>query len=81
MRLVVDLHHVFHRKLGVALGGGEPLVAKHLLNGAQVGAFFQHVCAKGVTQGMGMDIGRKSFGDGNFLMMRPTLRVVRRPPR
>jgi hypothetical protein len=51
------------------------------LNGAQVGAFFQHVRAEGVAQRVRMDLGGKAFGDGNFLDDAPTLRVVSRPPR
>ena len=49
MGLVVDLKHVSDGELGVALGGGKALVAKHLLNGTQVGAFFQQVSSEGVA--------------------------------
>jgi len=39
MRLVVNVEHMLHRQLGVALGSGEALVAEQFLNGPQVGAF------------------------------------------
>ena len=67
MRLIVHLQHVFHRQLRVALRGRETFVAEQFLNGAQVGAFFQHVRAEGMAQGVRMHVGRKAFGDGNFL--------------
>jgi len=38
---VVDLGELGGGELGVALGGGEALVAEQLLDGAEVGAFFQ----------------------------------------
>ena len=66
MRLIVDLQHVLHGELRVALGGREALVAEEFLNGAQVCAFFQHVRAEGVAQSVRMHIGRKAFGDGDF---------------
>ena len=43
MGLVVHLEHVLDGELGVALGGGEALVAEHLLDGAQVRALGQQV--------------------------------------
>ena len=67
MSLIVDLHHVLHGKLGIALGGGKAFVAEHLLNGTKVGAFLQHVSAEGMTQGVRMDIRRKAFRDRDFL--------------
>jgi hypothetical protein len=67
MGLIVHMEHVFDGELGVALRGGEALVAEHLLDGAQVSTFLEHVGAEGVAQGVGMDIGGKSFGDGNLL--------------
>jgi len=57
MGLVVDLEHVFDGELRVALSGGEPLVPQHLLYGAQVGAFLQHVSSKSVAQRVRVDIG------------------------
>src|SRR5205823_12330510 len=47
MRVIVNLHDVLHRELRVALRGREALMSKHLLNGAQVCAFFKQVCAEG----------------------------------
>ena len=58
MSLIVDLQNVLHRKLRVALGRGQALVAEQFLDSSQVGAFFQHVRAKGVAQGVRMNIGR-----------------------
>jgi hypothetical protein len=46
MGLVVNLEHVLDGELGVALSRGEAFVAKHLLNSAQVGAFFEHVSSE-----------------------------------
>jgi hypothetical protein len=67
MRLVVDLQHMLHRKLRVALRGGQALVAEQLLNGAQVGAFFQHVRAESMAQRVRMHVRRKSLRDRNLL--------------
>ena len=67
MRLIVNLQHVLHRELRVALRGRQALVAEQLLNGAQVGAFFQHVRTESVAQRVRMNVRRKPFGDGNFL--------------
>jgi len=61
MRLVVNLKHVLHGKLSVALGRRKPLVAKHFLNGAQVGALLKHVRAESVTQSVRMHVRRQSF--------------------
>lgn len=58
MRAVIHLHHVLHRKLRVALGGGEALMAEKFLNGAQIGALLEHVCAEGMAQGVWMDVRR-----------------------
>ena len=58
MGLVVNVEHVLDGKLGIALGGGKALVAQHLLNGAQVGAFLQHVGSKGVAQCMRVNVRR-----------------------
>ena len=58
MRLIVDVHYVLDRKLGVALRGREALVTEQFLDGAQVRSFFQHVRAEGVTQSVGMDFRR-----------------------
>src|SRR6266568_740515 len=53
--LVVDLHQPVDADVGIFLGGGERGVAEQLLNGAQVGAAFQHVGGKGMPQGMRRD--------------------------
>src|SRR5271165_6743670 len=50
MGAVVHLHHVLDRKLRIALRSGKPLVAEHLLDGAQVSALLQHVGAERMTQ-------------------------------
>ena len=57
MGFVVYLLDLTDGELGVALGGGESFVAEHLLNGAEVGSFFEHVGAEGVAEGVGMDVG------------------------
>ena len=57
MGLIIDLQHMFHRKLGITLRGGEALVTEQLLNGAQVGALFEHVRAEGVAKRVGMNVG------------------------
>src|SRR5712691_11487931 len=51
--LVVDVHQLPDRDLGVFLGGGEARVTEHFLNGAQVGALAQQVGGEGVAQGVG----------------------------
>ena len=58
MRLVVHRQDVLHGELGVALGGREPLVPERLLDGPQVGAFFEQVGAESVTQSVRMDVRR-----------------------
>ena len=65
MRLIVDLHHVFDRKLRIALRGRKPLVAQEFLDRAQVRPFFQHVCTKSVSHRVGMKIRRQPFSDRN----------------
>jgi hypothetical protein len=50
MRLVVDIHELADRGVGVLLRGGERLVAEQLLNGAQVSAVGQQMRRKGVAQ-------------------------------
>ena len=61
MCLIVDLQHMLGRKLRIALGGGEALVAQEFLNRAQIGAFFQHVRAECVAQSVRMDVRRQAF--------------------
>src|SRR5712692_9304945 len=41
-------------------------MAEQLLNGAQVGAFAQHVCAEGMAQGVWMYVRRQPVVDGNL---------------
>src|ERR1039458_10561367 len=67
MGAVVDLHHVFDGELRVALRGREALMAEHLLDRAQVGAFLQHVSAEGMAQRVRMHIGRESARYGDLL--------------
>src|SRR5271166_5563769 len=67
MRLIVHLQHVLHRQLCVALRGCEAFVAKQLLDGAQIGTFFQHVRAEGMAQSVWVHVGREAFGYSNFL--------------
>ena len=67
VRLVIDVEQVFHRELRVTLRGRQSLVTKQFLNRAQIGAFFEHVGAKSMAQGVRMNVGRESFGDGDFL--------------
>ena len=67
MRLIVDVHHVLDGELGVALRGGQALVAEEFLDGAQVGSLFQHVRAEGVAQGVWMHIRRQPTGERNAL--------------
>ena len=69
-------------ELGVALGGGEALVAEQFLDGAEVGAFFQQMGAEGVAQCVRVHVGGRPRRMAMRLTMRPTLRVVRRawPP-
>ncbi len=54
---VVDALDLGDGELGVALRGGKALVTEHLLDGAEIGPFFQHVGAERVAQGMRMDVG------------------------
>jgi len=65
MRPVVDHFQLRSGELRVALCGGEALVAEQLLDGAQVGAFFQEMCAEGVTQSVRMNVGGETAPDGN----------------
>src|ERR1035437_7218298 len=67
VRLVVDVHHVLDRELGVALRGRQALMPQQLLDGAQVRSLLQHVRAEGVTQRVRMNLGRQSLGDGDAL--------------
>src|ERR1019366_4018547 len=67
MGAVVNLHHMFDGELRVALGSREALMAEHLLDSSQVGAFLQHVRAEGMAQGMRMHVGRESARYGNLL--------------
>src|SRR5437868_5769697 len=65
MGAVVDVRDVLDGKLRIALRGGKALVAKKFLDGAQVGALLQHVSAKRVAEGVGVQIGREPLGDRN----------------
>ncbi len=67
MSLIVNLQHMLHRKLRVALRGRKPLMAEQFLDGAQVRAFFQHVRSESVAQRVRMHIRRESFRHGDFL--------------
>ena len=49
MRLIVNLQHMLDGKLRVALGGRKTFVTEHFLDGAQIGAFLQHVSSKRMT--------------------------------
>src|SRR5580658_4320850 len=49
---VVDLSNLSNRELGITLRSGQSLVSQQLLNRPQVSSLLQHVCAKGVAQGM-----------------------------
>ena len=62
----------------VTLGGRQPLVAEQLLNGAQVGTLFQHVCAECVPQSVRVYVGRKTLGDGDAFNDAP--HAARRQP-
>ncbi len=65
MGFVVDLLYLTDGELGIALGGGEAFVAEHLLNGAEVGSFFEHVGAEGVAEGVGVDVGGEAAAEGD----------------
>ena len=64
---VVDRGQLGGGELGVALGGGEALVAEQLLNGAQIGAFFEQVGAEGVAQSVRVNVGGQAAQDGDAL--------------
>src|SRR5699024_1147792 len=53
MVLMVYRLEVLLDQLGVDLGGGNVAVAKHLLDGAKIGAVFQEVRREAVAQGVG----------------------------
>src|SRR5580700_9556041 len=57
MGLVVYGQHVLYGELGVTLGRRKALMAEHLLDRAEVGAFFEHVRAEGVPEGVRMNVG------------------------
>jgi len=67
MGAVVDYRQLRGGELGVALGGGEALVAQQFLNRAEVGTFFQQMCPEGVAQRVRMDVGREAAQDGDAL--------------
>ena len=46
---VVHARDVSRGQLRVALRGGQPFVAKQLLNSAQIGPFFEHMSAESVS--------------------------------
>jgi|HubBroStandDraft_4_1064222.scaffolds.fasta_scaffold18354_3 hypothetical protein len=56
MRLVVDLQHMFHRQLGIALRSGEAFVPEQFLNSPEVGAFLQHVRTESMAQCVRVDV-------------------------
>ena len=56
MGLVVDVHKLADRGVGVFLGGGERLVAEEFLDGAEVGAVGEEMRRKGVAQGVWMQV-------------------------
>ena len=56
--LIVDLQHMLHGQLGVALRCGEAFMAQQFLNGTQVCSFFQHVGAESVAQSVRMNVWR-----------------------
>ena len=67
MGAVVDGGELRGGELGVALGGGEALVAEQFLNGAEVGAFFEQMGSEGVAQGVRMNVRRQAAQDGDAL--------------
>src|SRR5437879_6338469 len=67
MRLIVNLQHMLHRKLRVALSRRKAFVPQQFLDGPQVSPFFQHVSAKGVAQRVRVHVRRKPISDGNLL--------------
>src|ERR1700756_2575846 len=71
MRLIVDLQHMLHGELSVALRGRQSLVTEQLLDRPQVGAFLQHVSAKSMTQSVRMNIRREALGYSNLLNNAP----------
>src|SRR3954447_5814977 len=67
MRLVIHAQQMFHRELRVTLCSREPLMAQHLLNRAQVSAFFEHVRAERMAQRVRMNVRRQAFSHSYFL--------------
>jgi hypothetical protein len=67
MRAVVDLGYLADRQLRVSLRSREPFMSEQLLNGPQIGPFFQHVRAKGVAQRVRMNIGGQSMRERDVL--------------
>src|SRR5438045_7766667 len=67
MSTVVNFSYLLNGKLGVVLGGREPFMAEQFLNGAQISAFGEHVCAKGMTQRVRMNVWRQPFSHRNML--------------
>ena len=67
MSPIVDLQHMLHGKLGVALRRCQSLMAQQLLNRPQVGTFLEHVRAKRMPQCVRMHVRGESFGDRNSL--------------
>lgn len=56
MGLVVDVHKLANRGVGVFLGGGERLMAEEFLDGAEVGAVREEMRRKGMAKGVRVQI-------------------------
>ena len=53
-------------EVGVYLGGGDGGMTEHFLNGAEVGAAFDEVCGKGVSEGVRTDGLFQPYFGGTF---------------
>lgn len=56
MGFVVDVHELADGGVGVFLCGGKGLVAKELLDGAEVGAVGEQMRGEGMAQRVGMQV-------------------------
>jgi hypothetical protein len=67
MSTVVNFGYVLNGKLRVLLRGRKPFMPQQFLDGAQISAFSEHVCAKGMPERVRMNIWRQPFGHCNLL--------------
>lgn len=61
MRFVINIYEFFCSNVSVALCSADGAVPEHLLNNADVSTVAQHICCKGVAEGMRIYVTVSSF--------------------